>query len=680
MAATIPVTARVWATAALSIFLATALNAQPVPPDSPVAAQLKAATAAVDAIVAIPEAERTFDNTIGALDDMAARLDRDTSLLLFMAYVSTDAEERRIAERAQQDVLDWSVELNKREDLYRAVKALADRKPALDPVQQRLLNFTLRDFRRAGMELGQRERDQLKEIEKQITTLSIDFERNIREDQTRIPFTLSELAGAPESVIGGLPKVDDIVLVGLDTPTYVPLMERCTQEQTRKKLFLAYRRRAGTKNVALIEKIIRLRAQAAQLLGYTTPADYEIEVRMAKNPAAVRDFFAKLTPLVEKKTRLDYAEYQNAKREHTGDPSADLQPWDAAFYKQYLLEKKYAVDSEKVREYFPFDAVMKGLFSITQQLYGLEYRDVTAQGPTPERPLWHPDVRRYEVWDKARNEMLGEFYIDLFPRENKFTHAAQWPLVVHKIYTDGTRQKPLAALVCNFTKPEGDKPSLMKHDEVETFFHEFGHCLHTLLSESRYARFSGTSVARDFVEAPSQMFENWIWDADVVNTFARHYQTGEPLPAEVLDGMIRAKNLGSGLETTRQIFYAMTDMAYHTVPDGVVDTTRVQAEVFEAVEPYDPVPNTFFQAAFGHLTGYQAGYYSYLWSLVYAQDMFQRFRELGMLNPQAGAYYREHILSRGSTLDEMDLVREYLGREPRMDAFLEHLGLQADAQ
>jgi Zn-dependent oligopeptidase len=276
--------------------------------------------------------------------------------------------------------------------------------------------------------------------------------------------------------------------------------------------------------------------------------------------------------------------------------------------------------------------------------------------------------------------MLGVFSIDLHPRQNKYGHAAQWGLAQHKVWSDGRETKPVAALVCNFTKPTPDKPSLLSHDEVETFFHEFGHCLHTILSEGETFRFSGTGVERDFVEAPSQMFENWVWDADVLRTFARHYETDEAFPDELLAGMLAARHLGSGMLAEHQFFYGLADMAYHTTTtsDGAVDTTQKGLDLFEEVELYDRVPETFYQASFGHLTGYEAGYYGYQWSLVYACDMFQRFKELGMLSPSAGLYYRQKILGRGGTLDGLDLVRDYLGREPDMSAYLKHLGLEVE--
>jgi thimet oligopeptidase len=251
------------------------------------------------------------------------------------------------------------------------------------------------------------------------------------------------------------------------------------------------------------------------------------------------------------------------------------------------------------------------------------------------------------------------------------------------VWSDGKVTKPAAALVCNFTKPTKDKPSLLTHDEVETFFHEFGHCLHTLLSDVKYWQFSGTGVERDFVEAPSQMFENWVWDADVLRTFARHYDSGDAFPDELLDGMNKARYLGSGMLAERQFFYGMFDMKCHLGGDGKVDTVALADELWgqqgSGVELYAAVPHTYFHAAFGHLVGYQAGYYGYQWSLVYACDMFQRFKELGMLDPEAGMFYRKMILGRGGSVDGLELVRDYLGREPKMDAYLEHLGLSPQA-
>ncbi len=653
-----------------------------VPAPSPVSDALLRADEAVKRIVEVPDDERTFANTIGAIDDLMATLELDTNVTLFMAYVSPAPAAREAGQQAEEQVTNWLIDLVKREDLYRAVRAYADTKPHLDPEEERLLAHTLRDFRRAGMGLSEADRERLREIQKEITRLGIEFEKNIREDETRVPLTRGELTGMPPEYFDNpdLKRSGDVYLVGLAYPQFNPVMDYCANETTRKKMWLAFKRRGGIKNVEVLERMLKLRADAAGILGYGNAAEYEIEIRMAKNAATVMEFYGKLRPLVRQKAMKDYEELVAAKREDTANPRAKLYPWDTAYYLNYLKKSQYAVDSEKVREYFPLDRVIDGLFSITQSLYGLEYRDVTGLAASRGKRLWHEDVRLYEVSDRATGEVIGEFYIDLHPRDNKYSHAAQWGLAQHKVWPDGSVTKPVAALVCNFPKATPDRPSLLTHDDVELFFHEFGHCLHTILSDTQYYRFGGTSVERDFAEAPSQMFENWVWDAAVLKTFARHYETGDPFPDELLAGMIQARHLGSGMLAERQFYYGLFDMRCHMAADGDVATTQLAADLWDPakdnVELFDPVPETFFQASFGHLNGYQAGYYGYQWSLVYACDMFERFGELGMLNPEAGAYYRRKILSRGGTQDSLDMVRDYLGREPRMDAYLKHLGLE----
>ena len=604
----------------------------------------------------------------------------DTEFLQFMAYVSPNAELRDSGQKAEQDVRNWMNALAQNEELYQAIKTYADTKPKLQGERARLLKHALRDFRRSGVSLPKADRDKLKALKKQLTEISIQFEKNIREDETRVPLTKAELKGMSADWLKTQPQTDGVYLVGMDYPSFLPLMDYCDVEATRKKVWIVYKRRGGQKNVKVLERILKIRAQIAKLLKYKHTGDFETEVRMAKNAANVLAFYKKLRPLLRKKAKLDFEEFTNAKREHTGNPKAKLYPWDQSYYEKRLMKTKYAVDAEMVREYFPLNRVIDGLFSITQSLYGLEYRDITKQAGKYGHKLWHPDVKFYEVRDKKSDTVLGWFFLDLHPRPNKYGHAAQWGLRPRKRWKDGKLTKPLAALVCNFTKPTKDKPALLSHDEVETFFHEFGHCLHSILTEAEYGEFSGTAVARDFVEAPSQMFENWVWDAKVLAKFSTHYKTGKPLPADLLKGMIRARFLASGMKAEHQIYYGMVDMTYHTTPDGVVDTTKVGLDLFGEIELYDPVPNTWFQSAFGHLTGYQAGYYGYLWSLVYASDMFQRFKELGMLNPKAGMYYRKKILARGGTVDAMDMVKDYLGREPKFTPFLKHLGLQVDSE
>ena len=632
----------------------------------------------IAAIIAVPNDQRTFANTVGAIDDMMARLDGDANLMAFMAYVHEDAGIRGAAQGAEQLWSDWSIDFATNESLYSAIKTYADTKPNLSGEQARMLEHTMRDYRRSGMSLAKEDRESLKVIQKELGTLTIEFDTNIREDKTVVPIPLGGLEGVPQDVINRLDVKDGNYQVTLDYPTFGPVLDYCSVSETRKAVRFAYSKRAGLENVLLLERILKLRDEASDLLGYATAADYETETKMSKDAKTVADFYKKLRPVVRKKAEKDWSELLEAKRKDTGNPIAEFYPYDFSYYYEKIKNDKYAVDSQKVQEYLPLQNVMDGLFEITQLLYGIEYREVTDIAEERGTPLWHEDVRLFEVWDTKTDNQLGEFYIDLHPRDNKYSHAAQWGLVQHKVWGDGTVQLPVAALVCNFTKPTADKPSLMTHDEAETFFHEFGHCLHTILSEAVIAGFAGTSVERDFVEAPSQMFEEWVWTPETLKLFARHYETGEPMPDELIAGMIAAKNLQSGVKTEGQIFLGMVDQAYHTDTDGIVDTTQVGYDVHDDVRMYPHTPGSHFQGSFGHLTGYQAGYYGYMWSLVYAQDMFQRFKELGMLNPKAGAYYRDKILSKGGTEDSINLVRDYLGREPSMNAFLQSLGLEVD--
>lgn len=655
-----------------ALALAASIGAQNVP--ASVKTALARADAGVAKIIAVPAKKRTFENTFEALDDVSVELDRATALATFMQYVSTSARERDESRAADEAVANWAIGLGKNERLYKALKEYADTKPRLTGERKRLLDNTMRDYRRSGMGLPKAKRDRLQRIEQELNRLGIAFDTNINEDQSKVPLLRSELAGVPEAVVARQQTAGELILAGLDGPSYSGIMDYAENASTRMKMWVAYRRRAP-KNVDVLEQLLKLRAQAASLLGYKNTVDWQIETRMAKNSEMVRKFYSELEPAVRQKALLDMEEFRGFKRQKTGDPTAELNPWDYAYTKNLLMKEKYAVDREKVAEYFPMDAVVNGLFSITQKLYSIEYRDITSKAKALGLPVWHPDVKLYEVWDKTKGKAIGRFYLDLYPRDNKYSHAAHWRLFPRR-EKGGRLDLPLSALVTNFTKPTADKPSLLPHDEVETFFHEFGHLLHSMLTETKYGQFSGTAVARDFVEAPSQMFENWVWDAGVLKTFTRHYKTGEPLPDDMLKGMIAARTLGSGIETQGQLFLGEMDQAFHTAPGGVVDTTKVGLEIYAKTTLYKPVPGTFFQASFGHLNGYQGAYYGYLWSLVYAQDMFQRFEERGLLNPEAGAYYRAKVLSRGGSAEEMDMLRDYLGREPRTDAFMRHLGLK----
>ena len=654
---------------ALLALAATTLASAQAPIPANVAASIAKADAALARLLAIPEGGRTFDNTVRALDDLTDDLNAETSMTVFMQNVSPDAAVRDGSRAAEDALNDWAIALGKNEAVFKALQAVPD--GGLEPVQSRLLRFSLRDYRRSGMALSPEKRTRLAEIERTLAKDQQQFATNIAEDATLLAFTKKELEGVPASRLASYKRSGDLTMIPVGESTVMTVLTFAKDPETRHKFQLAYNRRGGKKNVDLLEATLKLRAEQAALLGYATPAAYETEPRMAGNAEAVAAFYRTLQPLARRKAQQDYAEFLALKKQDVKGATS-LERWDVNYYRNVLKTTKYKVDGEKIAEYFPSDATFKGLLSVASTLYDIEFRDVTASA----KDLWHPDVKKVQVWDKATKGQLGTMYFDLFPRPNKYTHAACWGLVGHRVNPDGTVQLPVSALVCNFTPPSEGKPSLLPHDEVETLFHEFGHGLHNMFGESKYARFAGTGVERDFVEAPSQMFENWVWDPKVLATFARHYKTGETLPEKTLKAMIAAKNVGSGLDTEGQEVLGLVDQRYHTAPGGVVDTTKVWYDTQREASLLPPVEGTWPQASFGHLMGgYQAGYYGYLWSKVYGQDMFGRFEEKGLLNPEAGAYYRAHILAKGGTMDAKDLVREYLGREPSQEAFLKELGL-----
>ena len=641
--------------------------------EGPIAAQVAHADAQLDAIASLDGSRRNFANTVEALDDVIAEFFMTTRMQSFLSNVSTDAEERDLGRATSAPVGDWFSAFNKRRDLFEALRVVEDSNLDLDEEEAELLESMLRDFRREGMSLNDADRERLVEIDSELNELGIEFRKNIADDRTQLLLTRDELGGCDEEFIESLPRSDALFIVRTSGPNIRHIGTYCTNETTRLKLGAATGQRAGM-NIAVLERLLALRLEKALLLGFETTADYETEPRMAKNAEAVWKFYDDLRPKLRKKAERDFAEFEAAKREHLGDPKAQLNAWDVRFYQNWLLREKYAVDSQEVVQYFPIEAVTQGLFDITQKLYGVEYRDISDRARSEGRPMWHEDVKLFEVWEVRDEELLGEFYLDLHPRPGKYNHAAQFPLVIRKEWSNGELSRPLVALVCNFTKPTATKPSLLTHSEVETFFHEFGHCLHSIFTKARFLSLAGTSVARDFVEAPSQMFENWVWNADVLGGFARHFETGEALPADLIARLVAAKNLGSGLSTEGQVYLGLMDFTFHTQATGDVDTSAIRRDVYEKARLFSPLDNSLAEASFGHLVGYQAGYYGYLWSLVYASDMFSRF-EGDLMNAETAREYRDKILSRGSTRDELDMVIDFLGREPTADAFLRYLGL-----
>ncbi len=624
----------------------------------------------IDEIVSVPDAEKSFDNTMVKLDDLYNDLSNRYALVYLMGSTHPDSAIRETAVKVRNDFAIMFNELQLNEDLYAAIKTYSQSAEAksLNGSKAKFLEETIIEFERNGFALGVEEREQLKEILNALSTISNEFSTNIAKYVDHLILDESEMTGLPEDYKKAHRQEDGTYKVGLSYPDYRPFMQYAKSDEARKQLYIKYNNRAADSNLEVLDKMLIKRKEMADLLGYGTFGEYQTETRMASDPATVWDFETKLTNSVKPKGQQDYDQLLNHKKS-LGLPGEKVNHWEFSYIENLLKTTEYGVDEEVVRQYFPIKNVKDGLFRITQKLFGVTYEKIE------DASVWHPDVELYHVSDKG--EVIGRFYLDLHPRPNKYNHAACFPMRLSKQMDKGF-QIPTASLVCNFTEPTEDKPALMTHSEVNTFFHEFGHVLHNMFSTTELSAQAGTSVSRDFVEAPSQIFENWAWNYEALSLFAKHYETSEVLPKDLFDKMLAAKNLNSGLNTLQQVFYGSYDMTLHDKfdPNGEKSTTEVLKELIGSIQLYDYVPGTHFQAAFGHLNGYAASYYGYLWSDVYAQDMFSVFEEKGILNPEVGMDYRNKILSRGSEEDEMKMLIDFLGREPNDKAFVKSLGLE----
>lgn len=636
-------------------------------------AAMRECDAAVDAIVAVPTGQRTFANTLLALEMATDLVGEASGQYAFMAYVSADDELRDTAREWDEKLDKYMVALSFREDLYGAIREYAETPEAQSLVgeERRLLDFELRDYRRTGFELRPEERGRVRELMDQLVELGVQFRKSIDEWDDGVVVGREDLAGLPDSFVEGLKKVDEGGVtryrVSLDYPEIQPFMANAASSELRRELFEKDQRKGGPDNVRVLEQAIAARTEIAHLLGYDSWAAYAVEVRMAKRRENVDAFLADLRDKVALKAAADMALMRDLARAQGG--SGEVNIWDWRFYHNELLKTRYAVDDFEVAKYFPLDACLDGLFSVTQRMLGVRYE------PASNAPRWHADVQAFDIFDEGGTSPFARFYMDLFPRPNKYGHAAAFTLRRGRTLADGTYQRPVSSIVANFTKPTDSQPSLLRHSEVIVLFHEFGHILHQTVTRARRARFSGTATERDFVEAPSQMLEHWCWEPEVLGGFSRHYETGEPLPESLLDSMIAAKNLNSGVMTLRQLFFATLDFAYHS-PGFDGDTTKTMKEL-HPITGFPYREGTHFQSGFGHLFGYDAGYYGYLWSHVFGDDMYTRFEASSPLDAATGAHYRRTVLERGGTVDGDELVRSFLGREPNNVAFLRGLGLEA---
>lgn len=638
----------------------------------------------------LDEIAATQDPTVENVLQRRGHHDADSeltwSVLMFYSAVSTNKELRDASTEAEILITTTAVEQSVRPDLYQVYLKLqkkVDEGLAIDPESKRLLEKTIRDFKRNGLDLPEDKRQELKQIKLDISNLATQFSRNLNEDTEYIEFTREELEGVPADVVAGFAQLENGKLrMTFKYPDVLPVLKYAENPDTRKRAYIGNQDKVP-QNADILKKIVQLRYKSAKLLGYKTYSEYVLEERIAKTQDTVVDFLAdlrdKLTPLGKQEVEKMKKFKNNYLKQKGLAPEDEYYFWDADFYTNKLLEQEYQVDHNKIAEYFALDTTIERMFALYEKLFDLKFVKVESTDPAL---LWHEDVKRFAVFqDITRGNgptFKGYLLLDLHPREGKYGHAANFGLGPGGEGSKG-RIHPYTALVCNFTKPTAEKPSLLKHNEVKTLFHELGHGVHNLVGYTKYSSFHGTNVPRDFVETPSQMLEFWTWSKNELKSLSSHYQTGEPIPDALVDLLIRTKHVNDALASLRQIHFGTFDMSLHTIDNDAdieaIDLTKNWNDLREDITLLTSggIQNKGY-ATFGHLAGgYESGYYGYLFSQVYANDIYYTLFKDDPLNTDNGVRYRDIVLKRGGSQEILDVLKELLGREPSNKAFLDEL-------
>jgi thimet oligopeptidase len=638
-------------------------------------ASIAAGDAALDKIAKQDPKQETFASTILALDDGTAIVAVAAARMNFIQNTNPTAAVRDAAADAVKELNQWGIGVQYREDVYRAIKAYADTHPQLAGEEKRLFDFTLRDYRRAGLSLPPEQRAQVETLRKELTAVETDFQANVVKTKVPLTFSKAELAGVPEDFLQQHKTGDDqyTVLVNV-TPQRLMVEENCSVAATRRKVTDTEYHLANEINLPLMTRMVALRNEIALKLGYASWDDYRTEVKMAKTGENATKFVRDLVSGIEPKFAQEMAELQKLKVADTKDPQAQIELADWRYYQNQLVKQRYTIDTEALRVYFPYQQTLNGMFAIYQKLFGLKFEQV--QAPY----TWADGVTLWAVLDAKTGQPMGLFYLDMFPRDGKYNHFAEFTIQPGWVQPDGKFLRPVCSLVCNFTPPSADKPSLLAHEEVVTLFHEFGHCMHEILTQARFARFAGTGVPGDFVEAPSQMLENWTYDKSVLDTFAADYRDpSKKVPAEILARMKEVHLATIGVFYRRQFAFALMDLTVHGAhaPDAAYAPGIVSNGVMSDV--FLPVPqDSAFISYFAHLaSGYDAGYYGYAWADSIAADMASVFEKSphGYLDEETGMRLRNEIYSRGDSRDVTESIEKFLGRPRSNAAFLQKLGI-----
>ena len=624
----------------------------------------------------------TFKNTIEALEYTGQQLDRVTSIFFNLNSAETNDEIQKIAQDISPILTEFGNDVTLNEGLFKRVKHVFDNKEMFDlnTEQNTLLDKKYKSFSRNGANLNEDKKHKLRAIDKQLATLKLKFGENLLAETNTFELLITnieDLTGLPEGAMEAAKQLAESKdkkgwLITLDYPSYIPIMTYADNRELRKKLALASGAK-GFNNDALdnqnnVLKIAKLRFQRAQLLGYKTHAHFVLEERMAQTPEKVTSFLNELLEKAKPAAEREFANLQDFAKELDGIDQ--LEKWDSAYYSEKLKQKLFNLDDEQLKPYFQLEKVIDGAFMVANKLFGLQFKSIN----TIDK--YHKDVMTYEVLDE-KNELVSIFYADFFPRSGKRNGA--WMTSYKSQYIkEGHQERPHVSIVCNFTKPTNSKPSLLTFNEVTTLFHEFGHALHGMLANTTYPSLSGTSVFWDFVELPSQVLENWCYEKEALELFAKHYETNEVIPMELVEKIKESASFHEGMQTLRQISFGLLDMSWHGIDPSNIEAVKThESNVFKDTSLFPDVSKNCMSTAFAHIFqgGYSSGYYSYKWAEVLDADAFEYFKEKGIFNKQVASKFKDQVLSQGGTENPMTLYKRFRGQEPKPEALLKRAGL-----
>mmetsp|Transcript_10231 Transcript_10231/g.14980 ORF Transcript_10231/g.14980 Transcript_10231/m.14980 type:complete len:693 (+) Transcript_10231:76-2154(+) len=647
-------------------------------------------TKAMDRIVEKCKTEApTFKNAIDPMLKADNVLNYESTSIMFPNYVHPDKDIRTASATLTEQLQEYFTQLSMNKDIYDIYKSVKESEyDQLNDAQKRVIDKTIEAFEKVGMTLKDKDRQQLEELTNKINKLCLEFSINLANNDVALKFTEAELEGGDKKWIKGLKKCKETGKRIIDKPQFVEALTNVHSEIVRKEIAAAQASMCNKENLPLLQKALAYREKKAKLLGYDTWADYKLKYRMAKSPQRVYEFLNRLYDTLQDQSKeelkdlleLKDAEIDAGSTHYLPNNEEDLfKAHDIAYWFENLKSQEFGVDNKIVKQYFPCNHVVKECMNIYQELLSLKFVEVDVKDNT-----WHEsseEVRLFEVYDTSSNKLLGQFYLDLYPRESKYTHFAAFPLQYHCDADESNEEQfGITAMVCNFPRAtKADPHALLSHNDVITFFHEFGHVLHGVTSQTTYHNMSGTQVVHDFVEVPSQAFERWCWDKDMLKRLSNHYETGKPLPDELIQNMIDSRNLGIATRYIRQIIFSLIDLDIHSIqkPQSLNLNDMSNSLYEEMTGIRAPHPKHSMLGNFAHLmAGYDVGYYGYAWAETHCVQVFDKFKRQGdILNPELGKRLRETILSVGNERDPETILVEFLEEELALDAFLKEKGV-----